>query len=176
MYAITHLPPIACLNLLLQLIAELSHAALFKGYRRPFIQIVARSFEPAAAAQSLQPVSLGMARDIAFGRSPPGPNTFGASVPDRSGDSVYNARVKLYGEALAAAAAGEADQQKGLVTASAYVYCSGNTAYAEAWAAAYSEVLRVDNNGCLILEVGTATPRMICVGQCCMHACYSRVM
>jgi hypothetical protein len=140
---------------LLQLLAELSHAALFKGYRKPFINIIFRSFGAATTAQSLQPVSLGMARDIAFGRSPPD-DASGPNMPDHSGDTVYNARVKLYGEALAKAAAGDAEQKNGLVTATAYVYCSGNTAYAEAWAAAYSEVLRVDNNGCLILEVGTA--------------------
>jgi hypothetical protein len=130
-------------------ISELSHAALFRGYRRRFISIIGRSFGAAATAKSLQPVSMGMARDIAYGRAPP--DAFGGDVPSR--DSVYNARVKLYGEALAAAAASKAEQKNGLVTATAYVYCSGNAAYAEAWAAAYSEVLRVDNNGCLILEV-----------------------
>ncbi|WIA34098.1 hypothetical protein OEZ86_012473 [Tetradesmus obliquus] len=144
-------------------IAELSRAAMGLGpsYRRTFTIVISFGFGSAVIEQSVQPFSLGLARDIAFGKA--------ASARDWSpsrndADIVISpSRVKLYGEAFAAAAAGGQASRDGLVAATAAVYCSGSNAYAEAWAAAYSEVLRVDTNGCLILEKAFAAARAMCV-------------
>ncbi|WIA34100.1 hypothetical protein OEZ86_012475 [Tetradesmus obliquus] len=145
-----------------KLVSELSHAAMDYGgsYSRTFTIVISFGFGSAASVQSLQPFSLGIARDIAFGTAA---STHGW-LPPRDADIVISpSRVKLYGEAFAAAAAGGQASRDGLVAATAAVYCSGSNAYAEAWAAAYSEVLRVDTNGCLILEKAFAAARAMCV-------------
>lgn len=145
-----------------KLIAELSRAAMGLGasYRRVYVTIISITFGTAVTQQSIHAFSLALARDMAYGKAASAPGW----SPPRDADVVISAaHVKLYGEAFAAAAAGGQASSDGLVAATASVYCSGNAAYAEAWAAAYSEVLRVDTNGCLILERAFAAARAMCV-------------
>lgn len=150
----TLLQPLATTGM--QVIAETSKVALHRGgtYRHSFVISFGFSFGAAVTEGSVEPLAMGIASDMADGSTADenvGSGT--ASAPGSADSATYDARVKLYGEAMAAAAGGGQSGKDALATATAYVYCSGKSAYAEAWAAAYAEVLRVDTNGCLILEV-----------------------